>query len=163
MALVGLYLCSCGNKQIGKEELCGIWIQPVPRSHIVQGLKLTPDSLILRSSLVFRLALKLLNVDDEPLVSAFADKSALIERLHGEADLSAVYLYDLGFGPYLHSNGGCSAVTYVDMRAYGTLSFFETGLDGEDRSLLDKGYHHRCGEHLQFVSLSYEINKCVNL
>ena len=41
MALVGLYLCSCGNKQIGKEELCGIWIQPVPRSHIVQGLKLT--------------------------------------------------------------------------------------------------------------------------
>ena len=82
MALVGLYLCSCGNKQIGKEELCGIWIQPVPRSHIVQGLKLTPDSLILRSSLVFRLALKLLNVDDEPLVSAFADKSALIEHLH---------------------------------------------------------------------------------
>ena len=77
MALVGLYLCSCGNKQIGKEELCGIWIQPVPRSHIVQGLKLTPDSLILRSSLVFCLALKLLNVDDEPLVSAFADKSAL--------------------------------------------------------------------------------------
>ena len=135
------------------------------------------------------------DVDDEPLVSAFADKSALIERLHGEADLSAVYLYDLGFGPYLHSNGGCSAVTYVDMRAYGTLSFFETGLDGEDRSLLDKGYHHRCGERLHlatanvrsnirrchgrllttlysrfyhnkqilFVSLSYEINKCVNL
>ena len=82
MALVGLYLCSCGNKQIGKEELCGIWIQPVPRSHIVQGLKLTPDSLILWSSLVFRLALKLLNVDDEPLVSAFVDKSALIEHLH---------------------------------------------------------------------------------
>ena len=64
------------------------------------------DYSYLRSSLVFCLALKLLNVDDEPLVSAFADKSALIERLYREADLSAVYLYDLGFGPYLHSNGG---------------------------------------------------------
>ena len=158
MALVGLYLCSCGNKQIGKEELCGIRIQPVPGSHIVQGVKLTPDSLILRSSLVFRLALKLLDINDEPLMGAFADKSALIERLHGEADLSAVYLYDLGFGPYLHSNGGCGAVTYVDMRAYGTLSFFETGLDGEDRSLLDKGYHHRCGEHLHLATANVRSN-----
>ena len=33
-------------------------------------------------------------------MGAFADKSALIECLHGEADLSAVYLYDLGFGPH---------------------------------------------------------------
>ena len=44
VALMGLFLCSCGDKQIGKEELCGIWIQPVPRSHIVQGLKLTPTA-----------------------------------------------------------------------------------------------------------------------
>ena len=176
MALVGLYLCSCGNKQIGKANSFS-------------------NTQNLWSSLVFRLALKLLDINDEPLMGAFADKSALIERLHGEADLPAVYFYDLGFGPYLHSNWGCSAVTHVDMRAYGTLSFFETGLDGEDRSLLDKGYHHRCGEHLHlatanvrsnirrcygrllttldsqfyhnqqivFVSLSYEINKCVNL
>ena len=43
MALVGLYLCSCGNKQIGKEELCGIWIQPVPGLHMVQGVELKSD------------------------------------------------------------------------------------------------------------------------
>ena len=139
MALVGLYLCSCGNKQIGKANSFS-------------------NTQNLWSSLVFRLALKLLDVNDEPLVGAFADESALIERLHGEADLPAVYLYDLGFGPYLHSNGGCGAVTYVDMRAYGTLSFFETGLDGEDRSLLDKGYHHRCGEHLHLSTANVRSN-----
>ena len=43
VALMGLFLCSCGDKQIGKEELCGIWIQPVPGSHIVQGVELKSD------------------------------------------------------------------------------------------------------------------------
>ena len=128
MALVGLYLCSCGNKQIGKEELCGIWIQPVPRSHIVQGLKLTPDSLILRSLLVFRLALKLLNVDDEPLVSAFADKSALIEHLHLAT----------------------ANVRSNIRRCHGRLL----------TTPYSRFYHNK---QILFVSLSYEINKCVNL
>ena len=81
------------------------------------------------------------------------------------------------------------------MRAYGTQSFGETGLEGEERRMLHKGYLHRCSEHINlanangrsnirrchgrlltprdsefyhsqqivFVSLSYEINKCVNL
>ena len=63
MALVGLYLCSCGNRQIGKANSFS-------------------NTQNLWSSLVFRLALKLLDINDEPLMGAFADKSALIERLH---------------------------------------------------------------------------------
>ena len=35
-------MTSCSSR-IQKEDLCGIWIQPVPGSHIVQGVELNAD------------------------------------------------------------------------------------------------------------------------
>ena len=35
-------LSSCSPKS-QKEELCGIWVQPIPGSHIVQGVELKAD------------------------------------------------------------------------------------------------------------------------
>ena len=109
MALVGLYLCSCGNRQIGKANSFS-------------------NTQNLWSSLVFRLALKLLNVDDEPLVSAFADKSALIEHLHLAT----------------------ANVRSNIRRCHGRLLTIP----------YSRFYHNK---QILFVSLSYEINKCVNL
>ena len=36
------FMTSCSSR-IQKEDLCGIWIQPVPGSHIVQGVELNAD------------------------------------------------------------------------------------------------------------------------
>ena len=41
-ALVGVICGSC-SANIQTEDLCGIWIQPVPGSHIVQGVELKSD------------------------------------------------------------------------------------------------------------------------
>ena len=68
------------------------------------------------------------DVDDEPLVSAFADKSALIERLHLAT----------------------ANVRSNIRRCHGRLL----------TTPYSRFYHNK---QILFVSLSYEINKCVNL
>lgn len=97
--------------------------------------------------LAFGLGGELLGVDDEALVAAFADESALIEGLDGEHQSATVDLDEFALAPYAHAHWGGGAVRYIDLGAYGALAWIEVGYDALVAGLLDEGYHHGGGEH----------------
>ena len=98
--------------------------------------------------LAFRISLELGVFNNETLVSSLTDESAGVVCFYRKDKSAPIHFYKFAIAPYLHTDGGGGAMRYVDVRAYGALSFGKKRGHAFGTSLFHQGNHHGGGKHL---------------